>query len=541
MALSRLVHQRRGLRPTWNASGVDITIDRITSSRPAELAATPQTFTLADGATRDIDITVTPTSEGTWQDTLYFVSESPCLDSFAVIVRYTSESPELGVQNALNFGVLSNCEIQVDTVTIANTSSLPVDIIDVSIAGPDAPLFSVTNPGAATNVTLDPLDTIELEIEFDPRGSTDGAKSAQLITRARINNQPTPFTTELNGERRTTIPSTPTDVIFGDVDVLSSSRLLVTIVNVGVDPIRITEIVMAGSAGGVFVLNTPATPLTLAPGERADVEVTFTPDDTRFYQDSILVRFDQPCTDVRPIPVSGTGRLNVEFSIILPELLIDPADDDVRLPVRGFIETGAADEVLTSLDLLITYDSPLFVAQEVTLGTITRNEVVAGRTQLEIEIPEVRMTKTESTLFEIVGQGTIGPLDSTDLLLERAEAVADETTPNIRPTDGWLMLTICEEGGDRLIQRSGALQIVAVPTPATETLELQVDVFERGTHTLQVIDVNGSVVYTESWQHVQGDPQKVIHLDAHALGSGTYQVRLLTPTRQRTVPALILH
>ena len=276
-------------------------------------------------------------------------------------------------------------------------------------------------------------------------------------------------------------------------------------------------------------------------GYSNNVEVIFTPDDTRFYQDSILVRFDQPCADVRPIPVSGTGRLNVEFAIILPEQVIDPADDNVRLPVRGYIATGGADEVQTSLELLITYDSPLFVAEDVTLGTITRNEVVAGRTQLEIEIPEVTLTKTESTLFEILGQGTIGPLDSTDLLLERAEAIADQTTPKVRPTDGWLKLTICEEGGDRLIQRAGTMQIIATPTPATESLELTVDVFERGAHLVQVIDVNGTVVHTESWNHTPGDPQRVIHLDVRSLGSGSYQVRLITPTRQRAVPALILH
>jgi len=153
----------------------------------------------------------------------------------------------------------------------------------------------------------------------------------------------------------------------------------------------------------------------------------------------------------------------------------------------------------------------------------------------------VTMTKTESTLFEILGQGTIGPLDSTDLLLERAEAIADQTTPKVRPTDGWLMLTICEEGGDRLIQRAGTMQIIATPTPATESLELTVDVFERGAHLVQVIDVNGTVVHTESWNHTPGDPQRVIHLDVRSLGSGSYQVRLITPTRQRAVPALILH
>ena len=52
---------------------------------------------------------------------------------------------------------------------------------------------------------------------------------------------------------------------------------VVTIVNVGAEPIRITEIVMAGSAGGVFTLQTPGLPTTMEPGDRLDVDVTFTP------------------------------------------------------------------------------------------------------------------------------------------------------------------------------------------------------------------------------------------------------------------------
>lgn len=529
------------VRSTYtNASGTSITIARITPTS-TEVAPSPNTFVVADAASQDVDVTVVPQSEGAGQDTLWFASDVPCRDSFAVIVRWTAESPDLSVQNALPFGVLSNCEQKRDSVIIANTGTVPVDLIDVVLTGVDASLFSLENPAIVTNVTLDVGDTAILYVIFDPRGSTDGLKTAEVVIRARINNQPTPFVTQLSGTRRTTIPSTPGSVAFGFVDIATSSSQTISIVNTGADPVRITRIYVLGTSGGMFSVTPPGLPQTLQPGERIELPIDFTPADKITYLDTLLVEFDQPCVDVSPVPLSGTGRLNVEIAITMPKQTIDPSADDVSLPIIARIATGAASTATVDVTMLIRIDGPVFVPRSLSQGTITRNEVIGGVTEIECTIPNVTIGTTDAPMVQLRGQGTIGPVDTAVVDLVTASALSVGSPMNVRITDGLLRLEICQEGGPRLITRSGWLGLSVAPQPADDRLTITCNVYEVGNHTVTMMDAAGSVVFTQSWNHAMGDPPKAFTVDTRAFGSGVYLIRLTTPTRQKSTSAMIVH
>lgn len=525
--------------PYTNTSGGRVTVTNLRSSRPAELQATPAAFTFDDAAVQDVVIEVTPRIEGAYQDTITMVVAEPCADSQLIVVRWTVEAAELGVQNVLDFGTLSTCQTSRDTMTIANTSSFTVELVDAVISGADAGLFTIVNPGAVTNASLGAGQTVDVIIDFDPRGGTDGLKSAVLTTRARLNTELTSFATRLDGIRQTAFPSTPGVVAFGNVDVLSSSTLTTSVVNTSTIPVRVVSVRMQTSPS-VFTPATAALPTVLTPGERLDITVTFVPTDARFFADSILVEVDQPCSDLRPIPVYGTGRLNVEFSLDLPEVTLDPTNDNVVLPVRGRIATGTAETAQTSLDVLITYESPLFVARQIVPGTIVRHEVIGGRTQLEVSVPSTTISKTDGVVFEIHGQGTLGPIDSTDLTFERAVASADGTTPKVRTTNGWLKTELCQAGGDRLITRAGALSIVASPTPAADDLLIAISLYEKGPHAMQMIDATGTEI--ERWSWVNDGPRtQTFTIPVQHLGSGTYRILLRTPTRHRSATAVVIH
>ena len=119
--------------------------------------------------------------------------------------------------------------------------------------------------------------------------------------------------------------------------------------------------------------------------------------------------------------------------------------------------------------------------------------------------------------------------------------IAEGTQPSVRDRDGWLILAVCEEGGHRLVRRAGALQVQPRPLPADENLEIDVSVYERGAHELQLFDASGAVVFSETWVHHPGDALRRFHIDTRVLGTGTYQARVITPTRQRSATVLIVH
>ncbi|NQW29558.1 MAG: choice-of-anchor D domain-containing protein [Ignavibacteria bacterium] len=524
-----------------NASATNIDVVSILSSRSPTLVAAPQTFTLLPTEFKSVTVTVTPTAAGSFQDTLRIVTGDPCADTIIILVKYSSESGSAGAPSDVTFGVLSNCESKRDSITYSNNGSVPIDLLDITITGADAGLFTVQNPGAVTNVTLAPGQSSTVFILFDPRTATDGLKTAQCVERIRINNQPTQFVTQLTGTRRTTIPSAPGVVAFGEIDVSAFSDQSISIVNTADVDVRIRSIKLKGTAGGVFTLTNSGLPIVLAPKQRTDIAVRFTPTDRQYYYDTIEVGFDLPCQDTRLIPVSGKGRLNVEILVIMPKLYMDPANDAGEIPITAKIVTGTADRVTTSLRMIFTYESSTFVVQKISKGTIIRNSVFGGMTEVEIDVPDIEIGLVDTNVVTLTGQATIGPVDSTVLDITFASMTSNTVTPTVRQDDGWLVLGICEAGGKRLVQKIGSLSVKAQPNPASDILEIVSEVFERGLHSVQLTSITGQTIATDNWMHEPGGSIHTLVLNTKDIPAGVYQLRLTTPTRTRFVPVSVIH
>lgn len=524
-----------------NNTAAPISVAAVRTS-DAQFTVVPQSVVIGPGGVQQFDVTFTPNGEGSQSADIWFVFDAPCADSIHLMARGQGAVGMLSAPNALNFGTLFNCQFKRDSVVYLNTSAVAVDLIDVGITGPDAALFTVENPAVATTTTLPAGERAVLYVRFDPRAVADGYKTAQLTLRARINNQPTRFVTNLSGTRQTSLPGTSPTVAFGAIDLGSASTQTFTILNNTTVPMHITAVTLRGAAGGVFtVTTTPGVPATLAPGDRMDVVVRFAPTEQRSYDDSLVVSFDLPCPDDRIVPVTGIGRLNVEAAIIMPKVLADPAADDYSLPVSGRVAIGTTMLENANLKLTIRYRSSLFVARRLSTGTITRNEAIGGFTYLDLDVSDVSINTTEAVITNIIGDVTLGPIDSTDLEIVAATLVAPPAAPMVRPVNGWLKLDICREGDDRLVQRRGALFIGTNPNPVRDVVNLDVEVFEPGDHHIMLVSSTGEVLWSETWQHVAGAQPRSIRMNAGTFGSGMYQIVLQTPTRRRVKSLLIVH
>jgi len=282
-------------------------------------------------------------------------------------------------------------------------------------------------------------------------------------------------------------------------------------------------------------------PVILQPGERFDVEVSFAPIAQQTYVDSVIIAFNQPCVDQRVIPVSGIGRLNVEVALILPKRVMDPASDAEVLPVKARVAVGSTNLSGGSLRMTMKYRSSVFVVNGISKGIIHSNTVVGGETILDVEVNNIDATTSEAVIFELRGQATIGPIDSTDFVIMSATLTSGIVEPTIRKEDGYLKLAICEQGGPRLIQRSGSLSVRVSPNPASDDLNIAVDLVEKGRHTLEVVTLTGEVIDSASWQADINGAAFTHVMDARQLPAGTYQVVLQTPTRRRVTSLSIIH
>jgi hypothetical protein len=397
------------------------------------------------------------------------------------------------------------------------------------------------NPGVFTNQTLQPGERRVLYVRFDPRRMTDGRKTATMTTRARIGAGPVAIVTLLTGERRTLIAASPDVMAFGTVNLAASASQRLVLVNRGTQRVNVTSVAMAGSSGGVYTLTSaPPAPFGLDPGQRAEIVVVFTPTAQQVYLDSVIVRYDSPCADQRVIPVSGTGRLSVEVEVTLPRVTLDLALEDYRLPITATVVSGNTDIPDGRLELSIRFVSSVFAPRALSTGTITRSVVSGGYTELDLVIPQMAASATPTVVGEIIGDMTLGDTVFTDLEITRAVLTSNAVTPTVRTTDGSLTLEICEEGGPRLITRSGSLAVTARPNPAQDHVEIVARVYERGRHQVDVVTITGDRVASITFD-ASGGSEHVIPVDVRTLASGTYQIILQTPTRRRVLPLSIFH
>jgi len=518
-----------------NGGSGDVSLSDTRTSRPTVEANLSPDGIISPGSLFEIAIRITPIEEGFRTDTIWVRFNAPCVDSMPVIVRYSGSSGRITVPNTIFFGTVTQCATVRDSIRITNPSDVEIDLINVTIEGADANLFAVENPAAILNRTLAPSDSITLFVRFDPRQSTDGVKQALLVTRVRINNQPTRIVTQLEGNRRTALTGAPPSVAFGAIDIGTVVEQRVVLVNTSSVEVNITAIRLRSGATSPYSIVPPTVPLRVPAGGSVAIPVLFAPVIDGLFNDSVVVVFDAPCSDERVVALTGLGRLNVELIVMMPKQQdVDPAEDVHRWPIRVAVASAQTPIRSATLLLDIRYLTDMFVPQRVENGTIVSAEATGGVTTLRIEIKPIAATTDTVEIGAIVGQVTLGMHDSTAIDIVDGEIVLANATPSIRPQNGFMKTTICREGGNRFVRRTGSLQMTVVPLPAVERCDVHVDVFEAGEHNVRVIDVAGAVVQQWRWTHTLGDTIKVFALPVHTLGSGVYTLVLETPSRTRT-------
>ncbi len=91
------------------------------------------------------------------------------------------------------------------------------------------------------------------------------------------------------------------------------------------------------------------------------------------------------------------------------------------------------------------------------------------------------------------------------------------------------LLGICEEGGTRLVNPTGKVEIMQIiPNPASDEIEINVNLLEEGFSTVSVLNSNGVKLREYSFTDKTG--LQTININARDFDNGLYFIQLLTPT-----------
>lgn len=168
--------------------------------------------------------------------------------------------------SALDFGGLSRGETGVQTVTIESVGDVSLELGDIRLAGPDA--FTILS--APENELLAPGDTAEVEVAYSPTNTQDAGDIFIL------SNDPSTPEAVVHLYGVGLIPLLQFDPPVLDLGYASVGDTLtgtIDIVNAGGDVLDVSLVAVLGE--GFTAEPVPA--LSLAPGDRHAVEVSFTP------------------------------------------------------------------------------------------------------------------------------------------------------------------------------------------------------------------------------------------------------------------------
>ena len=525
-----------------NGSAFRLRVVNATVTGPNRIGVNPTQFSLDPSQVRGLTFTYVCRAEENVEDTVHLALDQPCADTISIIVRARGGSEQLSASQKINFGVKSECVKGLDSVVYVNSGSLPIDLVDVvGITGPDAAAFRVLNPAAATAQRLQPGEQRVLRVEFDPAAATDGIKVAYLTVRAKINDTIVPVISELKGERRTSLFITPSSMTFGKVSVSATSTQSLIFTNSGSEPLVISSIsLLGGATSGFRVRSNPAAPMTIQPGGVFEIFVDFLPKQQKTYIDGVVMKLDAPCSDTRVLSLSGAGVVVVDILASLPKIVESPSTRDVRLPIRARV-TGESSRIdSAAFTMRVRYIAALFALRDVIGATVLRNEVVGGFTVVELAVPPRTIDSSGTVIVELLGDMTIGPLDSTDIIFDQAAVTAPNVTSRLLTENGSIKITICQAGGDRLVRRSGRLSVQVHPNPVSDDGEIVTETYERGRHSLMLITAEGRTIPLNSWDHDASSPVVHHRIPVEALPSGLYQVVLETPSRRRILPLSLI-
>jgi hypothetical protein len=256
--------------------------------------------TLNPKQTLTLNVKFAPTTAGAVTGTLSLSSNSSTNATVGVGVSGTGTgTPQWSMSStSLSFGsvaVGSNTTLPV-TITSSGTSAVTVNAATISGSG-----FTVS--GATFPVTLNPKQTLTLNVKFAPTAAGAVAGTLSLSSNASTN---ATAGVSLSGTGTTTpqLTMSSTSLSFGDVTVHSNATLGVTLTSAGATAVTINSATISGTG---FTVSGATFPVTLNPQQAITLQVKFAPTAASSVTGTLTISSNSSTNATASISLSGTG------------------------------------------------------------------------------------------------------------------------------------------------------------------------------------------------------------------------------------------
>ncbi len=505
------------------------------------------------GGTQDFDVDIDLDVLGPFTEDI--VAEfSKCNNSMLIEVIANGVEAELVIPTDLDLGVKSPCLDETIQVQFRNEgdAALVLDSIEVIRNGNSLFKKSVDqaiNEFDGTNAHFENIDFIDAVLPF-------GDYSATLIAYYTANGQNQTLPKEITAEIKSGIVVTQVPTDFGRVFIgATESRNI----NIAVDN---TAPFAAGQDITVDINSANLTPnyaeYSFISPNQMTINSTGTTDDN-FSIDftplaignfdaelNVEVSLENGCSYLVPLNLLADATEGDDLFVYAKDMLeVEPNIDEYRIPIYGRI-SNIANEAGKNTDVKITkmnisFNKTVFFPMSVTNGSLKSMITNPSLTTIEIDMESsVNVTEDEILLTELVGATLLG--NEKDNLIFISNSIELEETSGISeiiPSGALFNLTICQEGGDRLLEYKDGLDYDL--QQINGKISVDATLIESGKHTFSIMDMTGKKTLIREVDRTRDSDSEIsLEYDISNLTSGVYYITLETPARIKTEKIVIV-
>ncbi|MAT40483.1 MAG: hypothetical protein CL946_12875 [Ectothiorhodospiraceae bacterium] len=288
---------------------------------------------LGAGESIDLQVTITPSTEGPYNDVLTLQTNDPCTDSTLIAINAViQEGLLLQTPDVVNLPSTVYCQESQFDIEIENDHIYDAVIDSIKLEGTDRGYFVFASAPSLPQAL--PIGATESYSFLFAGENASREYYAEIHSYITINGTQQELVTVIHTET-TELTLSISDVFFPPVVLGGQSQvMLATIVNPSDTPLLVSSIVTTDSEYEIVSIDPPiGSPLQ--PGESIVVEVRFVPADTGIRVGEIQAFVDSPCT----LAVNGLLRgEGVQRTVVTTNLSIGDlegaTDDIIRIPVR---------------------------------------------------------------------------------------------------------------------------------------------------------------------------------------------------------------
>ncbi len=265
---------------------------------------------LSPGQEAQFNVQFQPSATGKPSTTISFGDNAQFVASMTVTGEGVVPGQLALDPSSLDFGNVKVGASQTSNVTLSNSGATDVNITQASLSG-----ASFTTSNLALPLTLHPGSTAAFSVTFAPTGTGNFSGSVSFSAnavqnRAQLKNRAQPaqatiVVLALNGAgvNAGTLSANPTSVVFGSVQVGSSSSKSETLTNTGGSSVTISQASVTGAGFSISGLTLPA---TLGANQSVAFTVKFAPTTGGAVSGNLAIVSDASNSPLN-IALSGTG------------------------------------------------------------------------------------------------------------------------------------------------------------------------------------------------------------------------------------------